>query len=880
MTQTIWTSAKIRQQFLDFFKSKNHKIVPSAPLVNKDDPTLMFTNAGMNQFKDFFLGTAVPDQPRIADTQKCLRVSGKHNDLEEVGKDSYHHTMFEMLGNWSIGDYFKEEAIAWAWELLTEVYGLNKERIFVSVFEGDSKENLEKDTEAAEIWKKYVPDDRILYFNKKDNFWEMGDVGPCGPCSEIHYDLRTEEDRKKIPGKNLVNADHPQVVEIWNLVFIQFNRKADGSLEELPAKHVDTGMGFERLCMALQGKLSNYSTDVFSGIIDYISVQSKIKYTNSYDYNAWSDIAMRVVADHLRAVSFAIADGQLPSNTGAGYVIRRILRRAVRYYYSFLNIEEPFLHTLVPLLATQFEHVFPELKAQLNQVASIILGEEKSFLHTLENGLRKFEEIIPINGVIEGQQIFELYDTFGFPPDLTKLLATEKGLQIDEPGFETALNQQKERSRSDAKKSVGDWTIYQQGNTPEFVGYDSLQVIDAIILRTRTVKNKEGLQYQLVLNKTPFYAQSGGQAGDTGTIQSGNQNLNVLDTFKENDLTIHVVDTLPDHPALKVTATVDSKRRKTIEAHHSSAHLLHAALHEILGSHALQKGQDVDHKRIRFDFSHFKKVDQNELSAIEKLVNDKIRENIPMKENRNLSLEEAKKMGVTMLFGEKYGETVRLVTFDDHFSKELCGGTHVKSTAEIGHFKIISESAVAAGIRRIEAIGQQPADEFLAKSFEELTQLKNLLKSNDLYKSVTDLLDESKSLKKVIESYQNQQVEWMKKELVTHFQTFNDIHYLVKEVEIQDVAGLKNLCFQLEKETPNAIIVLGSIIQSKPILMVAIDKQINAKYEHLHAGKIISNLAVFISGGGGGQPFFASAGGQNPNGLKNALTKAIELIVN
>lgn len=880
MTRPEWTSSKIREKFLDFFKSKGHKIVASAPLVNKDDPTLMFTNAGMNQFKDFFLGNAIPDNPRIADTQKCLRVSGKHNDLEEVGKDSYHHTMFEMLGNWSIGDYFKEEAIEWAWELLTKEYGLSKDRIYVSVFEGDEQEKLIRDNEAAEFWKKWIPEDRILYFNKKDNFWEMGDVGPCGPCSEIHYDLRSDEDRLATDGRTLVNADHPQVVEIWNLVFIQFNRKADGSLEELPAKHIDTGMGFERLCMALQGKYSNYSTDVFSHIIQRISEHSKIPYTNSYLDDAWSDIAMRVVADHLRAVSFAIADGQLPSNSGAGYVIRRILRRAVRYYYSFLHIHEPFIHSLVPLLAQQFENVFPELKAQQNQVAAIIQGEEKSFLNTLENGLKRFEEIEIIDGTIPGEQIFELYDTFGFPPDLTKLLASEKGLKVDESGFEKALLNQKNRSRADAKKSVGDWNIYHQGISPEFIGYDHLIAENAKILRSRVVENKDGLQYQIVLDKTPFYAQSGGQTGDTGSILSGIQNLHVLDTFKENDLTIHVVHELPEKPELTVTAKVDEKRRKSIEAHHSSAHLLHAALHSILGNHALQKGQDVDENRMRFDFSHFKKVEINELDAIEKLVNQKIRENIALVENRNIPLNEAKKMGATMLFGEKYGENVRMITFDPNFSKELCGGTHVQNTGEIGYFKILSESAVAAGIRRIEAVGFEQADLFIGEALGEMYKLKNQLKSNDLTKSVADLQLEIKSLKKEVENLHHQLSQYTKRELSQNFESLNGINYLIAEVKIEDPNSLKNIAFQLEKENQNAVVILGALIKTKPMLMICINKNLSTNQPKLNAGKIIAEIAPLIEGGGGGQPFFASAGGQKAEGISSALKKAKEIIMN
>ncbi|MEL6942181.1 MAG: alanine--tRNA ligase, partial [Bacteroidota bacterium] len=620
-----WTSREIRQQFLDFFEEKRHKIVASAPIVQKDDPTLMFTNAGMNQFKDFFLGNATPDNPRIADTQKCLRVSGKHNDLEEVGIDSYHHTMFEMLGNWSVGDYFKKEAIDWAWELLTEVYGLPKDRLYASVFEGDEKENLERDEEAVGYWTKWMPKDRILYFDKKDNFWEMGDTGPCGPCSEIHVDLRSEEERQKVDGKSLVNADHPQVVEIWNLVFIQFNRKADGSLEELPAKHVDTGMGFERLCMALQGTTSNYDTDVFTPFIEYIEKASGKKYTSSYDLSAKSDIAMRVVSDHIRAVAFTIADGELPSNTGAGYVIRRILRRAVRYYYSFLDIKEPFLHQMIPLLASRFDTVFPELKAQEDFVKKVILEEEKSFLRTLESGLNRFASIEVKEGVINGEAAFELYDTYGFPIDLTRLLASEKGWKVDEKAFEKALEAQKNRSRAAAEKEVGDWTVLQEDQSVTFFGYDENVVEDARVVKYRTVKTKKGDQYQVVLNRTPFYAEGGGQVGDTGLLYFGEEKVPVIDTKKENDLIIHFVKKLPTNLEAPVKAEINVGKRELTENNHSATHLMHAALKAVLGDHVQQKGSLNNEKYLRFDFSHFSKMSEEEIAKVEQIVNQKIR---------------------------------------------------------------------------------------------------------------------------------------------------------------------------------------------------------------------------------------------------------------
>ena len=879
MKRSQWTSQKIRQQFLDFFEEKNHKIVASAPMVNKDDPTLMFTNAGMNQFKDFFLGTAVPDQPRIADTQKCLRVSGKHNDLEEVGRDSYHHTMFEMLGNWSIGDYFKEEAIAWAWELLTEKYGLDKEKMYVTVFAGNQEEQLERDQEAANYWKKWLPEDRILYFDKKDNFWEMGDVGPCGPCSEIHYDLRSDEEIKKLPGKNLVNADHPLVVELWNLVFIQFNRKADGQLEELPAKHIDTGMGFERLCMALQGVTSNYATDVFGPMIDFISDTTQIQYTNKYESSAHTDIAMRVVADHIRAVSFAIADGQLPSNGGAGYVIRRILRRAVRYYYSFLGIKKPFLYQLVALLAEQFAAVFPELEAQKNQVSTIIEAEEKSFLNTLETGLKRFAEIQPENNCVSGKIAFELYDTFGFPMDLTRLLAEEKGWTIDEQEFEKELAEQKNRSKADAKKEVGDWIEVQPTPNLQFVGYDNLKVKDAYVVKYRTVMVKDQPQYQLVLDKTPFYGRSGGQTGDTGILKfEDHSEFKVLDTIKENDLTVHIIDRLPSIQQGPVIAEVASEKRSSIAANHTAAHLMHAALHQVIGDHALQKGQDVDENRMRFDFAHFQKVTKEELHKIESIVNEKIRANISLDENRKMPITDAKESGATMLFGEKYGDFVRVITFDETFSRELCGGTHVSATGQIGLFKIMSESAVAAGIRRIEAITGKVAEDYVFQSLETYDEARQLLKVSDqLVPAIHDLQEENKRLKKEIEDLNFEKTKIIKQDLLGKFKKIKNYNLLVEQVTLSDAGQLKNLIFQLEKETDMAVIVLGLCENDKAQLMVAINKALTPD---IHAGKIISQLAKEINGGGGGQPFFASAGGKNPAGMKNALAKALEILGN
>jgi len=870
------TSKEIRQQFLDFFKEKGHKIVPSAPIVNKNDPTLMFTNAGMNQFKDFFLGNKVPDNRRITDTQKCLRVSGKHNDLEEVGVDSYHHTMFEMLGNWSVGDYFKEEAIAWAWELLTDVFKLDKDRLYVTVFSGDKQDGLEADEEAADFWKKWVPEDRILYFDRKDNFWEMGDVGPCGPCTEIHIDLRSEEERRKLSGKELVNQDDPLVVEIWNLVFIQFDRKSDGSLENLPEKHVDTGMGFERLCMAVQGKKSNYATDVFMPFINFVEKETGKKYTASYAPDAKKDIAMRVIVDHIRAVSMTIADGQMPGNTGAGYVVRRILRRAVRYYFSFLDKKEPFLYRLVPMLADSFKDVFPELYQQKDFVANVVKEEEKSFLRTLEGGLRRLASVETTDEVIDGKTAFELFDTFGFPIDLTRLIAEENGLKVDEDGFKKALQEQKDRSRSAATKKVGDW--YEVGDahkqTVEFIGYDTLEVKGTKVLKYRTVKTKKKVEYQVVIEKTPFYAESGGQVGDKGFLWFGEEKIRVLDTQKENDLIIHILEKLPDNPQAPVRGEVDAQKRRLTENNHSATHLMHAALRQVLGSHVQQKGSLVALDRLRFDYAHYAKMTDEEIAAVEKIVNQKIRENIPIEEARDLPVEEAKKAGAMMLFGEKYGETVRMITFDAEYSRELCGGCHVSATGNIGFFKIVSEAGISAGVRRIEAVTAAGAEAYINKELEELNMVRSQFKnSSDLPQKVAALIGENKKLRKEIDSLTAKQAGALKEDLKKQMTTINGVNFLATVVTVGDAKALKNLAYQLEKEVGNAFIVFGAEIQSKPQLMVIISKGV-IEEKGLHAGNIVRELAKEIKGGGGGQPFFATAGGKDADGLASAVEKA------
>ena len=873
------TSSEIRQAFLDFFESKQHKIVPSAPIVNKDDPTLMFTNAGMNQFKDYFLGNQTPKSRRVADTQKCLRVSGKHNDLEEVGRDGTHHTMFEMLGNWSFGDYFKEEAIDWAWEFLTKKLGLPEDRLYASVFGGEAKEGLEADEEAVGYWNKWVPKDRILYFDKKDNFWEMGDTGPCGPCSEIHIDLRSDEERAKVDGATLVNMDDPDVIEIWNLVFIQFNRKADKSLEKLPETHVDTGMGFERLCLVMQGKKISYDTDIFTPIIKYIEKASGKPYTFSFDEAAQSDLATRVVADHIRAVSFAIADGQLPSNTGAGYVIRRILRRAVRYYYSFLDIKQPFLHELVALLADIFKDVFPELDAQRTQVAKVIQGEEKAFLNTLENGLKRFDGLKATAGIINGNDAFELFDTYGFPIDLTELMAEEKGWKVDKVAFDKALAAQKERGRADAKKEVGDWTVLNDDEEVEFVGYDHLVVANAKVLKYRTVKTKKGEEFQVVLNKTPFYGESGGQMGDKGMLVFGDEKIAVLDTQKANDLIIHVVKKFPVDLDIPVRAEVHPSKRQATSQNHSAVHLMHAALHEVLGDHALQKGQNVDDKRLRFDFSHFDKMSAEEVAKVESIVNERIRQNIALEENRNMPIDEAKASGATMLFGEKYGDTVRVITFDKDFSSELCGGTHVQATGEIGVFKILSETGVAAGVRRIEAITADKAQAHLDAELAELGAIRGLFKNpKNTPKQVADLQEENKTLKKQIEQLMAAQANALKDQLKAKVEQISGINFLAAQLPLGDSNAIKNLAYSLEKELGNAIIVFGAEVKGKPNLMVTISKEVTELDAKYHAGNMVRELAKNIKGGGGGQAFFATAGGKDVSGIPAAVAAAKGMI--
>ena len=864
---------EIRQKFFDFFESKDHKIVPSAPLVVKDDPTLMFTNAGMNQFKDYFLGNKTPEVRRMADTQKCLRVSGKHNDLEEVGRDSYHHTMFEMLGNWSFGDYFKKEAIDWAWELLTKEYGLDPDRIYATVFGGDQSQGLEADEEAATIWEAHLPKEHILYCGKEDNFWEMGDVGPCGPCSELHIDLRSDEDRAKVDGATLVNVDDPMVIEIWNLVFIQFNRKADQSLVDLPEKHIDTGMGFERLCMAMQGKYSNYDTDVFSTFINYIEEQSKIKYQGKYEDAPMSDIAMRVLVDHLRAVSFTIADGESPSNTGAGYVIRRILRRAVRYYYSALDIKAPFLHTMVPMLADRFADVFPELKAQQDFVSKVILAEEKSFLRTLEGGLKRIETLEVEGNNLDGRQAFELYDTYGFPIDLTRLIAEEKGWTIDEKGFEVALTEQRERARADAKRETGDWIIVLDDNNVNFVGYDDHEVADARILKHRTLSQKGKPIYQLVLNKTPFYPEGGGQVGDSGYLKVGGETVKVIDTKKENDLIIQYVNKLPSQMDGSVEAVIDSKKRSLTENNHSATHLLHAALNEVLGTHVQQKGSLVKDAYLRFDFSHFQRLTDEEVARVETIVNTKIRENIALEEHRSISIEEAKNAGATMLFGEKYGDYVRMITFDGDFSRELCGGCHVDRTGEIGLFKITSEAGVSAGVRRIEAITASSAEAYVNDKIDTLSKIKDLFKgTKDVHKSVADMQDENKTLKKEIEALMTAQAGNMKNDLVKGAVDINGVKLVTQKLQGIDSKTAKTLAHNIANDLDEAVVLFGIVDGAKVQLMLFISESLT-KSKELHAGNIIRELAKEVGGGGGGQPFFATAGGKNPAGLQNAFDK-------
>ncbi len=871
-------SKKVRQTFLDFFEKRGHKIVPSAPIVTKDDPTLLFTNAGMNQFKDSFLGNKKPPADRVADTQKCLRVSGKHNDLEEVGVDSYHHTMFEMLGNWSFGDYFKDEAIHWAWKLLTETYKIDSDRLYVTVFSGDVKDGLKADQEAIDYWKEWLPREKILTFGKKENFWEMGETGPCGPCSEIHMDLRSAEERRAVPGDTLVNRDHPQVVELWNLVFIQYNRSQDGKLEELPEKHIDTGMGLERLCMVLQGVLSNYDTDLFLEIIKMIEGLTGIKYHGSYLPDAKSDISMRVLADHIRAVCCTIADGTLPSNTGAGYVVRRILRRAVRYYYSFLNRREPILHHLVPVVSKQFAEIFPEIEEQEEIISSIVIEEEKSFLRTLEAGLKRWEALDKSTRQINGEFAFELYDTYGFPIDLTRLLAAEEGVTLDETGFEEALAAQRNRSKADAKKSIGDWvTLIDQPNYG-FVGYDTLTIDEAWIVKYRIVLEREEEIYQVVLEETPFYPEGGGQVGDTGFLEVGDEMIKVEDTFRENDLIVHRVDRLPPNPDAKVLAKVDDSRRRLIENNHTATHLLHAALRRVLGDHVTQKGSLVTDTHLRFDFSHYQKLTSEEIRKIERLVNQKIRDNIGKIEDRAIPLEEAKEAGAMMLFGEKYGETVRMITFDPKYSVELCGGCHVRATGTLGMLKIVSESSVAAGIRRIEAVTGEETERYLDNVIDDLTAIRRSFKNpTQVVEQVKNLIEENKLLHREIENLKSIEVGLLKDGLKNQVEEIDGINYLAARIKDQDTKSLKSLAYQLEKELGNAFIVFGAENNQKPQLMVTISDNLT-KERGFHAGEIIRQLAREIRGGGGGQPFFATAGGKDVGGIDQALLKSREFL--
>lgn len=861
-------SSEIRQKFLDFFESKGHKVVPSAPIVVKDDPSLMFTNAGMNQFKDYFLGNKKPEYRRIADTQKCLRVSGKHNDLEEVGVDTYHHTMFEMLGNWSIGDYFKKEAIQWSWELLTEVFKLPKDRLYATVFEGDTKENLPPSKDALEEWTKLVNEGHVIYGNKKDNFWEMGDTGPCGPCSELHIDLRPDEERSQISGHDLVNKDHPQVIEIWNLVFIQFNRKADGSLEPLAEQHVDTGMGFERLVRAIQKKTSNYDTDVFTGTISKIEEITGKKYNFS---DVKSDIAFRVLSDHIRAIAFTIADGQLPSNNGAGYVIRRILRRAVRYYYTYLEYDQPLLYQLTEIISEQFEKVFPELYDQRAFVAKVIHEEEKSFLKTLEGGLRRIDNIELHNNVMDGKDVFELYDTYGFPVDLTRLIADEKGWKVDEVGFKNALNEQKERSRADAKRETLDWVNIKADTTVHFVGYDQLSTDDSHVVKYRTLIQKDKKIFQLVLDKTPFYPEGGGQVGDTGFLTMDGQVIKVIDTAKENDLIIHIIDRLPENPEAIVTAEVDVKKRRLTENNHSSTHLLHAALRKVLGAHVHQKGSLVRDEYLRFDISHFQKMTEEEILEVEKIVNQRIRENIPLQEDRSIPIEQAKEAGAMMLFGEKYGDKVRMITFDPQYSRELCGGCHVRATGEIGFFKITSESGIAAGVRRIEAVTGIGAEEYVKSQFDQLHAIQSFFKNNvNTPKNVANIIEENKELQKEIEQLRQAHAQAIKSGLVAGAKEHNGVRIIKAKLKDMDSKSAKTLAMNIVREMGDALVLFGFEIGDKATIMLAISESI-VESKNWHAGNIIRELAKEIDGGGGGQPFFATAGGTKASGLDRAL---------
>ncbi|MDB4186388.1 alanine--tRNA ligase [Flavobacteriaceae bacterium] len=867
-------SAEVRQLFLDFFNEKQHQIVPSAPMVVKDDPTLMFTNAGMNQFKEFFLGNKTPKNKRVSDTQKCLRVSGKHNDLEEVGIDTYHHTFFEMLGNWSFGDYFKEEAIAWAWELLTERYKIDPSILYVTIFEGDESEGLERDMEAYNFWKKFIPEDRILLGNKSDNFWEMGEQGPCGPCSEIHVDIRSEEEKAKVDGATLVNHDHPQVVEVWNLVFIEFNRKADGSLEQLPDKHIDTGMGFERLCMVLQNTTSNYDTDVFTPLIREIEALTKTTYGETLE----TDRAIRVIADHVRTVYFAIADGQLPSNTGAGYVIRRILRRAIRYGFTFLGQKKAFIHLLVNTLEQQMGDAFPELKREQKLAFNVIREEENSFLKTLDQGLLLLDTILKatIGKVVDGAKAFELYDTYGFPYDLTALIASERGFSVDEAGFSASMEEQKSRSRAAASSKAGDWVVLLANEKEEFVGYDNLETSIKITRYRKMTTAKDGDFYQLVFNQTPFYPEGGGQVGDKGYLEASNGNIHyILNTKKENNLIIHYTETLPVKLEEGFEAVVDAKQRQRTSCNHTATHLLHQALREVLGDHVEQKGSMVHSGMFRFDFSHFAKMTSGELKEVEQFVNARIQEQLPLQENRTAVLADAMAEGAMALFGEKYGDTVRSIRFGK--SIELCGGTHTQNTAEIWHFKITSEGAVASGIRRIESITGDAAKAHFEEQTNLLEQVKAALNQpQDAIKAIENMQTEVANLKKEIQGLAKLQLQAIKQQLAGELETVNGIHFLATEVDL-DAGLMKDLAFDLGQNNQALFLVLASKKGGKPILSCYISKELVAE-KNLNAGNVVRILGKHIQGGGGGQAFFATAGGKNADGIAAALKAARELI--
>lgn len=871
-------ASEVRKSFWDFFESKKHQIVPSAPMVVKDDPTLMFTNAGMNQFKDIFLGNSKPVASRVANSQKCLRVSGKHNDLEEVGHDTYHHTMFEMLGNWSFGDYFKKDAINWAWEYLTKVLKLDKSRLYASVFEGDEEMGLGKDFEAFDFWKQHLPEEKIINGNRKDNFWEMGDMGPCGPCSEIHVDLRSDEERAKVDGASLVNADHPEVIEVWNLVFIQYNRKANGDLESLPAKHVDTGMGFERLCRVIQQKKSNYDTDVFVPIINAIAELTSVKYGEGEE----ADIAMRVIADHIRTIAFSITDGQLPSNNKAGYVIRRILRRAVRYGYTFLDQKQSFMYQLIPALIGSMGEAYPELKQQQDLVTKVIKEEEESFLRTLSTGITMLEKIVAETKsknytVVKGKVAFELYDTYGFPLDLTELILKENNLVVDRAEFEQEMEAQKERARSATAVETEDWTIIKEDDVEEFIGYDHLET-DIYITKYRKVTAKNKTLFQLVFNITPFYAESGGQVGDVGYIDNGSEKVSIIDTKKENNLIIHLVKKLPENLDAKFKAVVAESVRKSTARNHTATHLLHEALREVLGTHVEQKGSLVHPDYLRFDFSHFQKLTVEEIQKVERIINANVRKNHVLNEMRDIPVDDAKEKGAMMLFGEKYGDLVRAIQFGD--SIELCGGTHVNATGEIGFVKIISESSISAGVRRIEAVSGEKAEELVYANTNLISELGSMFKSaGDLQKNISSLIEENSLLNKDLNGMKQNVLNICKKDLLDDAQVVNGVTVITSQIDPILGDKLKDLAFQLKKELNEYVAILGSVVKGKPQLLVAVSDDLS-KSGKINAVEVIKEIASEIKGGGGGQPFLATAGGKNADGLQRAIERGCNLIEN